>query len=166
MQLARFIQLAYTLKSLKRAGWVRAGVSNPESVAAHSWGMALLVIQLAPPHIDIAKALKMALIHDLPEVIVGDITPHDGVSKQVKHAQEYEAAQRLFSDELLSLWLEYTRKESPEAQFVSHLDKLDMGFQAHIYSSDIDASEFMDSALRDLPPSYQDLLRSWEPNRE
>ncbi len=30
----------------------------------------------------------MALVHDLAESLVGDITPHDGVSKEDKYSME------------------------------------------------------------------------------
>ena len=47
------------LKDIPRSltGWVRAGVDNPESVAAHSWGMALLALRLCPEHLDLSKVL-------------------------------------------------------------------------------------------------------------
>ena len=43
------------LKQLPRTGWVRSNVENPESVAAHSWGMAILALRLAPKDIDLTK---------------------------------------------------------------------------------------------------------------
>ena len=73
------LSAALALKALPRAGWVRAGVRHPESVAAHSWGVAWLVLVLCPPALDRGRALAIAVAHDLPEVTVGDITPHDGV---------------------------------------------------------------------------------------
>ncbi|MFT5458801.1 MAG: putative hydrolase of HD superfamily, partial [Myxococcota bacterium] len=56
------------LKALRRAGWVRAGVTSPESVAAHSWGVAWLVLVLLPRELNRERALTYALLHDLPEV--------------------------------------------------------------------------------------------------
>ncbi|MED5309117.1 MAG: HD domain-containing protein, partial [Candidatus Thermoplasmatota archaeon] len=56
------------LKQLPRTGWVRSEVDNPESVAAHSWGMAVLALRLAPENLDMIKVLSMCLVHDLPEV--------------------------------------------------------------------------------------------------
>ena len=45
--------LAYMgLKDVLRQGWVNAGVEQPESVAAHSWGMAVLALKLCPQHLD------------------------------------------------------------------------------------------------------------------
>ena len=48
---ARLLE-ALSLKDLARAGWVRAGVQHPESVAAHSWGVAWLVLALCPAELD------------------------------------------------------------------------------------------------------------------
>ena len=76
------------LKHLDRAGWVLAGHDAPESVAAHSWGMAVRCLQHCPDDLDLATVLSMALVHDLAEAVVGDITPHDGVDKAEKHAKE------------------------------------------------------------------------------
>ena len=40
------------LKQIPRTGWVRSGIKAPESVAAHSWGMAVLAMELCPPELD------------------------------------------------------------------------------------------------------------------
>ena len=63
------------LKHILRTGWVRAGVDAPESVAAHSWGMSILAMHLCPEELDRMRVLEMCLVHDLPEVEVGDLTP-------------------------------------------------------------------------------------------
>ena len=72
------------LKRVVRAGWTRFPIGNPESVAAHCWGMGLLALLTCPPELDREKVITLALIHDLAEVIVGDITPLDGVPKDEK----------------------------------------------------------------------------------
>ncbi|MCB9793522.1 MAG: HD domain-containing protein [Alphaproteobacteria bacterium] len=148
------------LKELPRAGWVRAGVPAPESVAAHSWGVAWLVCALCPPELDRGRALAIAVLHDLAEVRVGDITPHDGVPAAQKQALEAEAMAALLApmpdgEGLLALWREYG--VSPEGRFVKACDKLDMALQAARYADLADTREFVDSALAKLPPG---LLRS------
>lgn len=141
---------ALGLKHVARAGWVRAGILTPESVAGHSWGMAWLVMNLCPDTLDIERALRLALVHDLPEVIAGDITPHDGISKHQKASIETEAAEKLFAGrlDLMELWKEYADGESPEARFVKECDALDMALQAVHYQRKhgIDTSEFIASA--------------------
>ena len=133
------------LKNVKRTGWLRAGVNDAESVAAHSWGMSILAMHFCPPSLDKAKVLEMAIIHDLPEVIVGDLTPEDDTTS--KAADEMEAMAKL-APQWLELFSEYEAQESPEAIFVKRLDKLDMSLMAEIYQQDqgLDLSEFIASA--------------------
>ncbi|MGB1985736.1 MAG: HD domain-containing protein, partial [Candidatus Poseidoniaceae archaeon] len=73
------------LKDIDRTGWVRAGVENPESVAAHSLGMAVLALRLCPQQLDLSKVLSMCLVHDIAEIVVGDLTPHDDIRGEEKH---------------------------------------------------------------------------------
>ena len=134
------------LKDVVRAGWVRNDVDNPESVAAHSWGMAILALKLAPKELELSKVLSLCLVHDIPEVRVGDLTPHDDCSS--KSEDELQAMKEL-APEWLALFKEYELGETEEAKFVKQLDKLDMGLQAMIYESKqgLDLSEFRSSAL-------------------
>lgn len=149
---------AIALKDLTRAGWVRAGVNNPESVAAHSWGVSWLILTLCPDNLDRGRALEMAVVHDLPEVYAGDITPHDGIVAEVKTERERAAMVRLAaghprSEQLLSLWEEYEAGITPEALFVKACDKLDMALQAQWYEKaqpGNNLGEFVASALNRL----------------
>ncbi|MCB9765309.1 MAG: HD domain-containing protein [Alphaproteobacteria bacterium] len=151
------------LKELPRAGWVRAGVVEPESVAAHSWGVAWLVLALCPPELDRGRALAIAVLHDLAEVRVGDITPHDNIPKAEKQRREAEAMAALMAPiptggELMDLWNAYG--QDAEGRFVKACDKLELALQAARYSRDqgTDPTEFIDAALAMLPPGvFQEL---------
>jgi putative hydrolases of HD superfamily len=145
-----FLAKAYELKHLDRAGWLRVGISSPESVASHSWGVSLLCLRFCPQDLCKEKVLSMALLHDVPEVIVGDITPHDGISKEEKSTREMNAAKQLLPEELFLLWKECHDKETPEAKFINLMDKLDMAIQAKLYSNKTDTTEFIESADRIL----------------
>ena len=157
---------ATALKDLDRAGWKRHGITSPESVAAHSWGASWLALVLCPPELDRHKALAMAILHDLPEVRCGDITPHDDVSPKDKAQSETQALRSLLAgmtqqDELTSIWEEYHLGKSLEARFVKACDKLDMALQAEIYARSYpgtDLQEFVDSALMKLESSELALL--------
>jgi len=150
----RLLLEALRLKDLPRAGWLRAGAPAPESVAAHSWGVGLLVLTLAPPELDRGRALAFALLHDLAEVRVGDITPHDGVPPAEKRARERTAAEALLAAHpaLLALWEAYEAQACPESRFVRQLDRVDMALQAQIYAArgQIDPAPFLRSAARAL----------------
>ena len=133
---------ALGLKDVVRAGWVRAGVQNPESVAAHSWGMAMLATQISPEELDLKRVLQLCILHDIAEVKVGDITPHDNVSTEEKHRLESEAINSMGID-AKEIFDEYEAQNTPESQFVRHLDKLDMALQAEIYEAqNLDLNEF------------------------
>ena len=133
---------ALGLKEVARAGWVRAGVKNPESVAAHSWGMAMLATQLCPDELNLQRVLELCILHDVAEVLVGDITPHDNITSEEKHRLESDAIQSMGID-ASEIFNEYEMQLTPESQFVRYLDKLDMALQAEIYESqDLDLSEF------------------------
>ena len=138
------------LKDLDRAGWVRAGVNRPESVAAHSWGVALLTLILLPADLDRGRALGYAILHDLAEVRVGDITPLDGVPAADKAALESEAMTafcKALPVEILKIWTAYEAQADPEAQFVRQLDRLDMALQATVYERQgLSLEEFKESA--------------------
>lgn len=137
---------AVRLKRVARAGWVRAGVPGPESVAAHSWGVSLLVVALAPAEIR-EKALIYAAIHDLAEARVGDLTPRDGVPKDEKHRREREAMVAL-APGLLATWDAYEAQADDAARFVRQCDRLDMAIQALAYHREGTPGmrEFVDSA--------------------
>ena len=137
------------LKDVLRQGWVNAGVESPESVAAHSWGMAVLALKLCPEGLNLEHVLKLCLVHDLPEVIVGDLTPQDDVS--TKSADERAAMEQL-APEWVFLFDEYENQTTPEAVFVKSLDKLDMALQAKVYMnrSDLDLEQFIESARKTL----------------
>lgn len=142
------------LKFLKRAGWLRTSVGEIESVASHSWGTAWLALLTCPEGLCAERVLKLALIHDLAEVVTGDITPYDGIDAQEKAEMELSAFKDLTSAlpkaaHLLDLFNEYQECRTPEAVFVHRCDKIDMKLQAEYYMREqpgLDLSEFIESA--------------------
>ncbi|MCB9685089.1 MAG: HD domain-containing protein [Alphaproteobacteria bacterium] len=146
---------ALALKALPRAGWVRHGLRDPESVAAHSWGVAVLVLALLPEELDLRRALSYAVLHDLPEAVAGDWTPHDGRPREDKIRAEHEAMGVLAAllprgGELARTWRAYEAQADPEARFVRQLDRVDMALQAAWYAREQgrDLREFLGSARR------------------
>lgn len=136
-KLENVIEVLGKLKDLKRSGWLRKEISESESVADHSFGVAFLVLLLAPAHLNKEKCLKMAVIHDIQEAIVGDMTPFDGACLEHKAEKEKaavsELAQKLDYPELITLFEEYEAKETPEAQFVKDIDRIEAVLQAKYY---------------------------------
>ena len=143
------------LKGVPRTGWTRFPIpaGAVESVADHSFGVALLAWLLCPSELDRARVLEMALVHDLAEVVTGDLTPADGVGESLKKADEEKALSDLLQgfearDRGLSLLAEYQGAETAEARFVKAVDKLDMGLQSLAYERafGVDLEEFRESA--------------------
>jgi putative hydrolase of HD superfamily len=76
--LFQLIHRIQPLKHLLRTGWVDRQIDAPETVAAHSWRLAVMAWLVADAlELDSAKAIKLALAHDLAEAITGDSTPFD-----------------------------------------------------------------------------------------
>lgn len=157
-----FLLQSTQLKSIDRAGWKRVGIEHPESVAAHSWGVMLLCSLYCPTNLNKERVLQIALVHDLPEIVVGDITPHDGIHPHEKNAKETDAAQQLLPSPLLEFWREYQEHQTEESIFVHSMDKIDMLVQALTYANTHhkDTTEFIDSARKSVHPKYQELLEA------
>ena len=147
------------LKNIIRAGWVKVGIERPESVASHSWGMSALALELCPKHLDLSKVLSLCIVHDVPEIIVGDLTPLDDCTNKAK--DEHSAMQKL-APQWLYLFEEYEAGQTAEAKFVKQIDKLDMALQAVIYRNEqgVDTSEFIESARKKIHDSnLQELIQ-------
>jgi putative hydrolase of HD superfamily len=134
--LRAFLGGAAALKDHLRNSWTAGG--RRESVAEHSWRVALLVLALkdAEPGLDLGRALAMALIHDLGEAISGDVPAATRPDRAAKVARERadlatllapapEAARR----EITALWEECEAGETRESRFVKALDKLETVMQ-------------------------------------
>lgn len=138
------LETVYQLKTIPRSGWLQSGVipEGVESIASHSYGMSILILylrtELVANGVNVERALNMALIHDIAESIVGDLTPHDNVSEADKFEAEAKAFKQIvrgvtegkyFQD----LWEDFESIKSLEAQVVKRIDKLDMLIQAYLY---------------------------------
>lgn len=161
-----FIQLASQLKAVRRQGWLDRGVDDPESVADHSWSVALIAWMLAAgrPGLDRDRVLLLGLVHDLPEAVVGDATPFDHLrddagniapehftdspeyvagARDAKQQRESAGIDEMVStlpDDLAasirSAWREYDQGRTAEARFVKQIDKFETVFQALVYRND------------------------------
>lgn len=131
----RLVTAAGKLKRVKRQGWLDAGIPNDqaESVADHCYRTALLVAFVSEPDINMAKALKMALVHDLGEAEVGDLTPRSKVPRTKKAQMEERAVAGLENGEVLALWREFEEGKTPEAKAVREADRYERVIQAMEY---------------------------------
>ncbi|MDE7203113.1 MAG: HD domain-containing protein, partial [Lachnospiraceae bacterium] len=98
-----------------------------ENDAEHAWHMAMMVYLLkeyANEEFDVAKAMLMALIHDIVEIDAGDTFAYDIKGHETKKMREDLAAERIFGllpedqgEELKNMFQEYEAYETPEARF-------------------------------------------------
>ena len=110
----------------------------------------------------------MAICHDVAEVRVGDITPHDGVDQDDKVAMETEAMMDIASklpqgERMLELFQEYEMGVTPESRFLKLCDKLDMALQSYVYQSrtEVDLSNFRITASKlVVEHGFPNLLRN------
>ncbi len=161
-ELLRFVRAIGRLKTLRRQGWIDRGVREPESVADHSFRLALMAWVLAQrrPDLDATRAMLLALVHDAAEAIAGDRTPFDAAlqagaepavlfrqrpvydpeAEARKTAAERAALRELAAllpapvgERLIETWEEYEAALTAEARFVRQLDKLETVLQALEY---------------------------------
>lgn len=132
-QQIQFIVEIDKLKGILRQTPLADG-SRRENSAEHSWHlamMALVLVEYVPPEVDLLRALKMLLLHDLVEIDAGDVFCYDEQANQNKAERESLAAARLFGllpqaqgAELQGIWQEFEAFETPTARFAVALDRL------------------------------------------
>ena len=133
------------LKRIPRMGWVMHGIgpADTESVAEHTYGMALtalLLAELVDEPVDRGRLLTICLLHDLPETQILDLVPTAVryLTPAAKRRAEELALADLLSDlpsrqELQALWQEFEDGTTPEGRLARDADKLDMMIQAAAY---------------------------------
>jgi putative hydrolase of HD superfamily len=134
-----------------------------------------LLTMFAPPslasRLDIPRCTKMALVHDMAESLVGDITPVDAVSKPEKNRREATTMDYLTADllgnvdggaagrDLRQVWEEYETGETLESKFVHDIDKMELLLQMTEYERatkcEVDLSEFAYVAKKIVLPEVQ-----------
>lgn len=129
-----------TLDRIPRSGYFLRGISDCESIAEHSFHLAMLVWMLAAeePAVERAKAVELALMHDLAELRIGDLprTATAYFPPDVKHAAERKAASHILAPadpRARALYDEYDRGETVEARFVKACDKLQLMIKVTVY---------------------------------
>ena len=166
-----FFKTAANLKKISRQGWVdKLSLENPESVADHSYSMAVMSMVISDlENYDSEKILKMVLLHDLAESKIGDYTPKE-LSSEKKTKLENSAFDKIIENvpnliktQYLQIWQEYQENTSPESKIVHQIDKLEMALQAKIYQKDGQSQEklksFFESAKADITdPKLKELF--------
>ncbi|GEA50143.1 phosphohydrolase [Vibrio inusitatus NBRC 102082] len=121
------------LKNVLRRTRVKSADGRLENSAEHSWHvatMAMLTEEHANEKVDIARVLKMLLLHDVVEIDAGDTFVYDAVASKEQEQKELKAADRLFGylpegqrEELRAIWDEFEAAKTDDARFAKALDR-------------------------------------------
>ncbi len=132
-QQLRFIVEIDKLKTILRQTLL-TDQSRRENSAEHSWHLAImagLLQEYATAPVDVAKVMRMVLVHDLVEIDAGDTFAYDVAGNVTKAERERAAAERIFGllppeqgGELRALWEEFEAIATPESQYANALDRL------------------------------------------
>ncbi|MBQ7140045.1 MAG: HD domain-containing protein [Bacilli bacterium] len=146
LNVLNFYVLATSLKDKIRSGWLKWNISKErlESVAEHIYGTCILAIAIDSEFdekIDLNKVLKMLVLHELEEVIIGDFTPFDKISDEEKLRIGAEAVSKILDglvkkEEYENLLNEFNSHKTNEAIYAFCCDKLEADLQAKIYSQE------------------------------
>ncbi|GAD95876.1 HD family hydrolase, putative [Paecilomyces variotii No. 5] len=170
-----FFHLLERLKTTKREGWRRFGIGHGESISDHMYRMSIMTL-LAPPslssRLNVPHCTKMALVHDMAESLVGDITPVDTDVPKAEKARREAVVMDYIADNLLGgvpggglsggeirkVFQEYEENKTLEAQFVHDVDKMELLLQMVEYerAHEIDLSEFCHVAGRIQLPEVKE----------
>jgi len=179
-ELVKFFDYISKLKLTVRTGWDMRRVPDVrETIGSHCFGVVFFSwIMAKKENADVERTIKMALIHDLLEGIMGDLTPLDK-NYHIKDILEKEAMVKLdillpeeLKNEVKSLLNELLKNKTKESIIVTEADKLDTAFQAYLYEKkiydknidDSTFSEFFDFAQRkcksDFSKEFLEYIRS------
>jgi len=133
------------LKNIVRQGWKNWNVSRDrvESVAEHIYGTTSLAIAMYSEYkydIDLYKVIMMLCVHELEEIVIGDLTAWD-IDRAKKEKLGHEAIRNILSKlnvayELENLILEFDERKTKEAIFAYHIDKLECDIQCKLYDEE------------------------------
>ncbi|MBD5444825.1 MAG: HD domain-containing protein [Lachnospiraceae bacterium] len=150
-------QIDFILEADKEKNIIRqthlSGNGRRENDAEHAWHMAIMVYLLkeySNEEFDVAKAMMMALIHDIVEIDAGDTYAYDSKGLETQKVREEQAAERIFGllpddqgEELKSLFQEFEASETPEARFVRAMDN----FQPLLLNNSNDGSDWREHEI-------------------
>jgi putative hydrolase of HD superfamily len=144
-----FFKTAVNLKKIPRQGWIdKLSLNNPESVADHSYSMAIMSMVISDLEgYDFEKIMKMVLLHDLAESRIGDYTPEQ-INEEEKKNLENNAFEEIvetlpssIKSQYLKIWKEYQENISFESNLIHQIDKLEMALQAKTYQKNTSSKE-------------------------
>lgn len=145
-------------KRTKRNGWLREGIIEAESVADHSYRVAVMALIFGNKlNVDTDKLVALSLLHDLAEGIMGDLVIERGLDindqrRKVKEKLEFKIFKKMFNGvsrkDITTMFGEIINYATSEAKILKQLERLEMAVQALEYEEQYgkDLSEFFENA--------------------
>lgn len=155
----------YGLKSILRSGWVAKELgrhvpeTEAETVAAHSFGAALLAMLYLPDVLseDIHAAgthdkwgvVRILLVHDLAEAYIGDLLPSQKNADSNREEEARFSALGLLgsydgfrgTSGIYQLWSEFQARTTKNALLAKDFDRLDNLLQLRIYQREYEIQD-------------------------
>lgn len=141
----KYYVLCNKLKDIIRTGWKDWNVNRDrlESVAEHVFGVQMLAIAMKSEYqydIDIMKVIFMLAIHELEEIIIGDLTQFQ-ITKEDKIKMGHEAVNNILDglldkELIINLIFEFDERKTDEAIFAYYCDKLECDLQSKLYDEE------------------------------
>ena len=140
-----FLDHFYKLKEVKRTGWkTKLHLVDAESVAEHTLTMivfALLFSEFNNYSLNrTIKIIKMILIHDLGESIIGDLVPKTIEFATKKHSENIainaiiaKIPWTAIKSDYYGLWKEFDENKTDTSKIIHLIDKIEMAIQAKYY---------------------------------
>lgn len=141
----KFYVLCSRLKDVVRTGWKVWGVDRErlETVAEHIYGVQMLAIAMYKEFnydFNLEKVLYMLAVHEIEEIIIGDLTRFDISSlekREIGKKAVKEVLSTLVNSEDIGVLIEeFECRESEEALFAYHCDKMQCDIQAKLYDEE------------------------------
>lgn len=158
-----FYVLCNKLKYVIRTGWQNWNVQKErlESVAEHIFGVQSLAIAMWSQYkydIDLKKVILMLSVHELEEIVIGDLTLWD-INSSDKQKQGHEAVQLILAnllqkEQIEQLIFEFDERQTKEARFAYYCDKLECDLQSKLY----DEEGCVDLTKQDNNPRMSDSI--------
>jgi len=121
------------LKTMSRTGWILRNVKNPETIAEHSFSLAMASWVLSQRRIlDLEKMLKMSLVYEICELLAGDVTPYDELLPSNKKKKILKRWPRFSRKEKAKIFLKDYRREKKA------LEKITSGLSPNLKKEIID----------------------------
>ena len=159
-----FFSYAGRLKRLKRTGWILKGVPQPESVAEHTYRTALIAYSLASliGNVDKEKVLRIALIHDLAEGLIGDLPLEARRFAKLDELAAFSEVPGL-PQEYLEDFKEFQDRSTLEAKIVRAADKIELLLQVIEYEQSLGTKldEFWDNLDNRVDFNFHPIIKEF-----